>query len=74
MVQINFILAFLTIGAYAPRDSQGITHTTPKEAVRIGTDIGAGTLIGMHWRTIALSDEPIGELPMGRGISEVTEA
>lgn len=60
----GFDLTFLPIGAYAPRDSQGITHTTPKEAVRIGTDIGAGTLIGMHWGTIALSDEPIDEPPM----------
>ena len=63
-VQINFILAFLPIGAYVPRDSQGITKTTPKEAVRIGTDIGACTLIGTHWGTIALSDEPIDEPPM----------
>ena len=55
----------MPIGAYEPRDSQGIKHTTLKEAVRIGTDIGTGTLIGsMHWGTIALSDEQIDEPPM----------
>jgi L-ascorbate metabolism protein UlaG (beta-lactamase superfamily) len=36
-------------------------HTTPEEAVQIGMDVGAGTIVGMHFGTFDLSDEPLDE-------------
>ena len=60
----GFDYAFVPIGAYAPRDSLKMSHTNPEEAVQIGKDINAANLIGMHWGTIKLSDEPIWEPPL----------
>jgi N-acyl-phosphatidylethanolamine-hydrolysing phospholipase D len=60
----GFDYAFVPIGAYAPRKALMISHTNPEEAVQIGKDLGANNLIGMHWGTIKLSDEPIWEPPV----------
>ena len=38
-------------------------HANPEEAVRIGLELEARTLVAMHWGTIELSDEPFGNPP-----------
>ena len=42
-----------------------MSHVTPEEAIAIGIDVQAKTLIGSHWGTISsLSDEPPFEPPI----------
>lgn len=61
----SFDYAILPIGAYEPRKLLWMSHTTPEEAVLIGKDVRANTLIGSHWGTISsLSDEPMFEPPV----------
>jgi N-acyl-phosphatidylethanolamine-hydrolysing phospholipase D len=61
----SFDYAVLPIGAYEPRELLWMSHTTPEEAVSIGVDVGAKTLIASHWGTISsLSDEPAFEPPV----------
>ncbi|GLS90102.1 hydrolase [Psychromonas marina] len=60
-----FDIAILPIGAYEPRELLWMSHTTPEEAVSIGTDVRAKTLIASHWGTLSsLSDEPLFEPPV----------
>jgi N-acyl-phosphatidylethanolamine-hydrolysing phospholipase D len=60
-----FDYAILPIGAYEPRALLWMSHTTPEEAVMIGKDVRAKTLIASHWGTISsLSDEPTFEPPI----------
>lgn len=40
------------------------SHTTPEEAVKIAKDVQAKNVLGMHWGTIQLSDEPPFEAPI----------
>ena len=56
-------LALLPIGAYAPRELMRASHATPEEAVEIARELGAQRLVGMHWGTIQLTDEPPFEPP-----------
>lgn len=56
-------LGLVPIGAYQPRTLMAPVHATPEEAVRIGEDLGARRLIGMHWGTIRLTTEPMLEPP-----------
>lgn len=59
-----FDYAIVPIGAYAPRKLMWMSHTTPEEAVAIGSDLRANTLIASHWGTVSsLSDEPMFEPP-----------
>ncbi len=61
----SFDFAILPIGVYEPRELLWMSHTTPEEAVSIGIDVSAKTLIASHWGTISsLSDEPIFEPPI----------
>lgn len=61
----SFDFAILPIGAYEPRELLWMSHITPEEAVTIGIDVRAKTLIASHWGTISsLSDEPIFEPPI----------
>jgi len=39
-------------------------HTTPEEAVQAFLDMGARTMLGMHWGTFDLADEPLDEPPV----------
>ncbi|WP_156792283.1 MBL fold metallo-hydrolase [Desulfotalea psychrophila] len=55
--------AILPIGAYAPRKLMRMSHINPEEAVTVGNEIRAFTLIASHWGTIGLSDEPTWEPP-----------
>ena len=39
------------------------SHATPEEAVRIVCDMRSDNILGMHWGTVILSDEPPFEPP-----------
>ena len=39
------------------------SHATPEEAVRIARDMQSDNILGMHWGTVILSDEPPFEPP-----------
>ncbi len=57
-------LAMISIGAYKVRESGPESHLTPEEAIKVANEIGAKTIVGMHWGTIELSDEPHWEPPV----------
>jgi len=59
----SFDLAMVTIGTYGNRKYGVNNHTTPEEAVKIGKEIKAKALLGIHWGTIELSDESPWEPP-----------
>jgi N-acyl-phosphatidylethanolamine-hydrolysing phospholipase D len=61
----NCDLAIVGIGAYAPQHLLGQHHTNPEQAVQIALDIDAKNIVGMHWGTLNLSDEPVDE-PIAR--------
>ncbi len=55
--------AMLPIGAYAPRWFMEPQHMNPEDAGRAFLDLGARTLVAMHWGTFRLTDEPLAEPP-----------
>jgi N-acyl-phosphatidylethanolamine-hydrolysing phospholipase D len=59
-----FDLALLPIGAYEPRLLMQGSHATPEEALQIARDLHARRIVGMHWGTIRLTDEPPFEPPV----------
>jgi L-ascorbate metabolism protein UlaG (beta-lactamase superfamily) len=59
----SFDLAMVTIGTYGNRKYGVNNHTTPEEAVKLGKEINAKALLGIHWGTIELSDENPWEPP-----------
>jgi L-ascorbate metabolism protein UlaG (beta-lactamase superfamily) len=58
-----FDLAALAIGAYLPPRMMRFVHLTPEEAVQAFEDLRARTLLGIHWGTFDLADEPLDEPP-----------
>ncbi len=57
-------LAAIPIGAYEPNAAiMRFVHLNPEEAVRAARDVGATTVVGMHWGTFDLTDEPLDEPP-----------
>ena len=58
-----FDVAALPIGAYLPPEIMKWVHTTPEQAVQAFVDLGARTMLGMHWGTFDLADEPLDEPP-----------
>jgi L-ascorbate metabolism protein UlaG (beta-lactamase superfamily) len=58
-----FDLALLGIGCYAPRAAMHMNHADPEEAVQIARDLGAGHVMGMHWGTLRMTEEPPFEPP-----------
>lgn len=59
-----FDTAMVGIGGYAPETIMHASHATPEEAVQIGRDIGARRIVGMHWGTVQLTEEPPFEPPL----------
>lgn len=58
-----FDLAALPIGAYQPAAMMKESHVNPAEAVAAGVDLQARRLLGVHFGTFDLSDEPLDEPP-----------
>lgn len=59
-----FDMAFIPIGAYAPRWFMKVMHVNVPEAVQVRADLRAERAIGMHWGTFeSLTDEPLDEPP-----------
>ncbi len=65
-----FDAVLMPIGAYDPRWFMAPMHLDPEEAVRAFTQLVANgnggrhaTMVGMHWGTFKLSDEPMDEPP-----------
>lgn len=53
--------AFLPIGAYKPEWIMNQNHLNPAQAFQAAHDLGAQTLIPIHYGTFDLSDEPLDE-------------
>ncbi len=68
-----FDFTLVGIGAYEPRAIMKAHHTTPEEAVQIAQDVKARTIVGMHWGTVRLTDEPLFE-PPGRFLQAAAKA
>lgn len=58
-----FDLTAIAIGAYRPAEIMRFTHTTPEQAVQAFEDLRGRTLVGIHWGTFDLAEEPLGEPP-----------
>jgi N-acyl-phosphatidylethanolamine-hydrolysing phospholipase D len=58
-----FDVAAIAIGAYEPPEIMKLVHTTPEEAVDAFMDLNGGVLLGMHWGTFDLAEEPLDEPP-----------
>jgi N-acyl-phosphatidylethanolamine-hydrolysing phospholipase D len=65
-----FDMAAIAIGAYLPPEIMKAVHTTPEEAVQAFVDLNARVLLGIHWGTFDLAEEPLDE-PPGRMLTEV---
>lgn len=57
----NIDYAIIPVGAYKPAYIMERAHMSPDKAVEFFNLLGAKTMIPMHYATIDLSDEPIGE-------------
>ena len=56
-------LAALPIGAYEPAAMMHAVHLDPEQAVQGGLDVGAEIMLGIHYGTFDLTDEPLDEPP-----------
>jgi L-ascorbate metabolism protein UlaG (beta-lactamase superfamily) len=65
-------IALLPIGAYFP-DSYRAVHTSPEDALQAFLDLGASTMIPMHFNTFRLGREPMHE-PLPRLLTAANRA
>jgi len=56
-------LAAIPIGAYDPPSIMRYVHINPEEAIHAAADLRATRVVGMHWGTFDLTDEPLDEPP-----------
>ena len=56
-------LAAIPIGAYAPPTIMHAVHLNPEEAIQAALDVRAKRVVGMHFGTFDLTDEPLDEPP-----------
>lgn len=56
-------VAMLPIGAYDPAWFMERVHVNPEQAAQAFEDLGARTLVAMHWGTFRQTDEPLDEPP-----------
>jgi len=56
-------VAFLPIGAYEPRWFMRYQHADPAEGYQAFLDLGARTMLPMHWGCFDLTDEPVDLAP-----------
>jgi N-acyl-phosphatidylethanolamine-hydrolysing phospholipase D len=56
-------VALLPIGAYEPRWFMRYQHMDPAEAYRAFGDLGARSMLPMHWGAFDLTDEPVDLAP-----------
>ena len=56
-------LAAIPIGAYDPAPIMRFVHLNPEEAVQAAVDVRATTVVGMHYGTFDLTEEPPDEPP-----------
>lgn len=57
-------LAAIPIGAYDPHSIMHSVHLNPEEAIQAAVDMRAARVIGMHFGTFDLTDEPPDEPPL----------
>jgi N-acyl-phosphatidylethanolamine-hydrolysing phospholipase D len=65
-----FDVAALPIGAYQPPQIMKLVHLTPEEATQAFVDLDAKAMLGIHWGTFDLADEPLDE-PPARMLAEI---
>jgi L-ascorbate metabolism protein UlaG (beta-lactamase superfamily) len=58
-----FDVAAMAIGAYRPAEVMRLVHLTPEQAVQAAEDLRARILLGVHWGTFDLAEEPLDEPP-----------
>ncbi|MDH3213674.1 MAG: MBL fold metallo-hydrolase [Myxococcales bacterium] len=58
-----FDLAAVPIGAYEPQAMMRPFHLDPEQAIQAARDLRAQRVVGVHFGTFDLSDEPLGEPP-----------
>ena len=58
-----FDLAAIAIGSYVPAEIMKSVHTSPEEAVQAFLDLRARVLLGIHWGTFDMAEEPLDEPP-----------
>ena len=65
-----FDITAIAIGAYLPSEMMQLVHMTPERAVQAFVDLNARVLLGMHWGTFDLTEEPPEEPPQ-RMLAEI---
>jgi N-acyl-phosphatidylethanolamine-hydrolysing phospholipase D len=53
----------MPIGAYLPEAMMKVVHVNPEERLRGALDLAAKRVLGMHFGTFDLTDEPLDEPP-----------
>ena len=63
-------MAAVAISAYLPPEITKPVHTRAEEAVQVFEDVRGRMLLGLHWGTFDLAEEPVHEPPQ-RMLAEI---